>query len=219
MRRYYAEDVMSRHAPELLLFKRNRHKWWRLRKKKALVAGAGGLGHFVVAELLGTGIGEIHVVDPDSVEVHNLNRQFWFTVEDVGRKKAEVIPERASGRPTRIVGVEGRVEDVDVSGYDVVIDCLDTWEKKMALLKRCREENVPFVLLSVGEGRGIVSVPRKEIPYNIRPFCIVSTPEIAVATGIGVNEVIRILQGEEPLLLDKLLVFDLNTYTFEIYEL
>ncbi len=218
MRRYYAEGMKSRHAAELFL-KKNRHDWKALRGKKVLVAGAGGLGNFTVAQLVGSGVEEIHVVDPDVVEPHNLNRQFLYSEEDVGRKKVEVLAERMEGRPARVVGIDATVEEVDISDYDVVLDCLDTWETKMWLVEEGNREGVPVVFMSVGEGKGMVSVPEKPLPFKAPRSRAVSTPEIALTSSVGVSEAIRILEGREPLLRNRLFVFDVETLSFEVIEL
>jgi len=217
MKRYYAEGVRSRHAAEHPL--RNRHPWKPLRGKKVLVAGAGGLGSFVLAGLVGSGVGEIHVVDRDRVEVHNLNRQFFYALDDIGKEKVRVVEERLSGRPTRVRGIEGDALDVDLSSYDLVFDCLDRWEAKTKLLRRSLEAKVPLVFMSVGEGVGMVSVPTKPLPISPRESRVVSTPEIMVTAGIGVEEGLRILLGEEPRLKDKVLVVDLRSLDFVLLDI
>ncbi len=215
MKRYYSEGVMNRHAAEL--YQRSRHAWWKLRDKRLLIAGAGGLGTFVLANLLGSGIGEIVVVDRDKVEPHNLNRQFFYGLEDVGRWKVEILKERLSYRHENISFKRTDIKEVDITRFNVVVDCLDRWKEKSALIDRAIDSDIPIVSISAGRGKGMVTSPRKRIPFTPKDECIVSTPELSVAAGIGSNEVINTLTGN-PRLVNKLLVFDLNTYDFQLVE-
>ncbi|RUM72867.1 MAG: thiamine biosynthesis protein ThiF, partial [Sulfurovum sp.] len=62
-----------------------------LEKKKIAIIGAGGLGS-TLAQALGTsGIGEIHMIDFDTVSLHNIHRQIAFTLQDEGLNKAKTV--------------------------------------------------------------------------------------------------------------------------------
>ena len=63
----------------------------KLRKAKVIVIGCGGLGNAAAVYLGASGIGRIHLVDFDSVDVSNLHRQVFFKVKDIGKSKSKVL--------------------------------------------------------------------------------------------------------------------------------
>jgi molybdopterin/thiamine biosynthesis adenylyltransferase len=117
----------------------------------AIIVGAGALGNFVGLGLACAGLRRITVVDPDVVDVTNLNRQVLLA-GGVGRSKAEVLCERLHS----LFGIraEARVayfrRDTELDASDAVFDCVDNFETRVILSERCREEGK--VLISGGTG-------------------------------------------------------------------
>lgn len=68
----------------------------KLRRKRVVVVGVGGLGSELVRHLGAAGVGEVVCADPDVVRLENLNRQLLFRPEDVGRRKVDVIASRCA---------------------------------------------------------------------------------------------------------------------------
>jgi molybdopterin/thiamine biosynthesis adenylyltransferase len=73
-----------------------------LRQARVVVIGVGGVGGTAALSLTLSGVGEIHLVEPDVVELSNLNRQVLFTEQDVGRLKVEVAMEHLRSRNSDI---------------------------------------------------------------------------------------------------------------------
>ncbi len=111
------------------------HGWeaqLRLRRARVLLLGLGGTGATAAQALVASGVGRLHCVDGDLVELSNLNRQVLYSERDVGRPKAEAALERlrALNSDVRITGERARTtsqEDLArlLAGYDVVALCAD----------------------------------------------------------------------------------------------
>jgi adenylyltransferase/sulfurtransferase len=123
----------------------------RLRESHVLVAGMGGLGSPVAMYLTCAGLGRLTLVDDDSVELSNLNRQILHWESDIGNNKVK----SASGKLKRMNStVELIARDVSITedtahelldGVDVAIDCLDTMATRFVLNEACVRNGVPFV--------------------------------------------------------------------------
>lgn len=110
------------------------------------VVGAGALGNFVGLGLAYSGFRNITFMDPDVVDVTNLNRQVFLT-DGVGLSKAEILSERLN----RLFGTRARPdvayfdEETDISRYDVIFDCVDNFETRIVLSEKCKEQNKPLI--------------------------------------------------------------------------
>ena len=116
----------------------------RLKNSKVLVFGIGGVGGYVCEALARGGVGCIHMVDKDVVDITNLNRQIIALVNTIGRPKVEVkgmqcfyLPERA--------------QDFDFAAYDYVVDAVDNVTAKIDIIRQAKAAGVS-VISSMGTG-------------------------------------------------------------------
>ncbi|TDE60464.1 dinucleotide-utilizing protein [Nonomuraea mesophila] len=104
------------------------HAQERLRSARAVVVGVGGTGAAAAAALTMSGVGHVHCVEPDVVELSNLNRQIIYTESDIGRSKVEVAVEQLRARNSA-VAVSGERRSVNgpddlkqiAGGFDVLV--------------------------------------------------------------------------------------------------
>ena len=127
----------------------------RVKQKKVLLCGCGGVGSFVAEALCRSGLGHITLLDYDLVEPSNLNRQLMSTKENIGMIKVEALKRRLEEVSDTVVDTIRIFIDEDFEldkDYDYVIDCIDTLTAKFTLVKKCHEKGIP-VLCSLGSAR------------------------------------------------------------------
>jgi tRNA A37 threonylcarbamoyladenosine dehydratase len=127
----------------------------RVKQKKVLLCGCGGVGSFVAEALCRSGLGHITLLDYDLVEPSNLNRQLMSTKENIGMIKVEALKRRLEEVSDTVVDTIRTFIDESFEldkDYDYVIDCIDTLTAKFTLVKKCHEKGIP-VLCSLGSAR------------------------------------------------------------------
>jgi molybdopterin/thiamine biosynthesis adenylyltransferase/rhodanese-related sulfurtransferase len=136
----------------------------KLKESSVLVVGAGGLGSPLAMYLAAAGVGRIGLVDFDTVELSNLQRQILYAEDDVGRPKLEAARERLRAinphvqlvpHPVRLAR-ENALEIL--SGYDLVADGTDNFATRYLVNDACVFLNKPNVHGSILRFEGQVSV-------------------------------------------------------------
>lgn len=144
---------------ELLIGKENLKK---LENSHVIVFGVGGVGGFAVESLVRGGIGELTVVDYDTVDITNINRQIIALQNTIGLDKVSVIKERAlSINPyIKIHTVKEKYDEITKDlffkdkSYDYVIDAIDLVSSKLSLIETSVKKNIP-IISSMGTGNKI----------------------------------------------------------------
>lgn len=130
----------------------------KLKSKKVIVIGIGGVGGYTCEALARTGVGQIDLVDSDVVSLSNINRQIIALHSTVGQKKVDAMKERINDINSDIVVntydmfvTENNLSTLNLSKYDYVVDAIDTVSSKIAIVELCDKENIK-VISSMGAG-------------------------------------------------------------------
>lgn len=119
---------------------------------RVAVFGVGGVGGYVVEVLARSGVGELDIFDDDRVCLTNVNRQVIATLSSVGKYKVDVCEERVHDINKRCIVhkyqmfyVPQNADEIDLSHFDYVVDCIDTVSAKLELIRRCHELHIPVI--------------------------------------------------------------------------
>jgi ubiquitin-like 1-activating enzyme E1 B len=143
---------------------------------KVLVVGAGGIGCELLKILVLSNFKNITVVDLDTIDKSNLNRQLLFKREDIGKSKAEVVAKVITGlRPEiSIVGIQANVntfKDSFFKEFRVVFNALDNLEARRYVNRMCCFLNIPLIDAGTKSTAGQVTVhiPGVSACYDCEP--------------------------------------------------
>ncbi|CAO2650704.1 Nn.00g019960.m01.CDS01 [Neocucurbitaria sp. VM-36] len=140
----------------------------RIKEARVLMVGAGGIGCELLKNLVLTGFGEIHIVDLDTIDLSNLNRQFLFRNEHIKKSKALVAKESA-GKFNPNVKIEAYHENIKDGRFNVawfktfgiVFNALDNLEARRHVNKMCLAADVPLIESGTTGFNGQVQVIKK----------------------------------------------------------
>lgn len=207
----------------------------RLKNARVLVVGAGGLGCPVLLYLTAAGVGRIGVIDPDVVDMSNLQRQVIYTTDEVGKPKAKIAvnhlnrlnPELTFDTYTAALDISNA--RAIIAEYDIVVDCTDNFKVRYLVNDVCVTLGKPFVYGAIHRFEGQVAVLNAELgdgrkgptyrclfpeyPNEIEiPNCN-DTGVLGVLPGVigtyQANEVIKLITGIGQPLTEHLLMIDL----------
>ena len=130
----------------------------QLSNKCVLVLGVGGVGGYVVESLVRSGIGKIIIVDFDTIDISNINRQIIAMDSTVGMKKVDVLEKRIKDINSDCIVIKND-SFIDSNNFlelfndkiDFFVDACDTMIVKKMVIKTCIDKNIPFVS-SMGTG-------------------------------------------------------------------
>ena len=130
----------------------------KLQNKHVAIFGVGGVGGYVVESLIRSGIGHISIFDNDVVSITNINRQIIALYSTIGQYKVDVLKKRildinpnCEVHAYKMFVDENNINDIDFSQFDYVVDAIDTVKSKIAIIKKCHDENIK-ILSSMGAG-------------------------------------------------------------------
>lgn len=176
----------------------------KLNNAHVAVFGLGGVGGYVVEALVRSGVGNLTLVDNDTVSVSNVNRQIIALQSTIGQLKTDVFSSRIKDinpdckvHTLPLFVLPENVETVDFSAFDYVVDAIDTVSGKLAIIERAKAQNIP-VISAMGTGNKL-NAQKFEIAEiektSVCPLARVMRRELKKR---GVNGVKVLYSKEEP---------------------
>ncbi|MDK0710326.1 tRNA threonylcarbamoyladenosine dehydratase [Clostridium perfringens] len=130
----------------------------KLAKSKVMVFGVGGVGSFTVEALARAGVGNLILVDDDTVCLTNLNRQIHATYKTISKNKVELMKERVLSvnrncnvETIQVFVTPDNLEEIIPDDVDYVVDAIDTVSAKIALAVYCEQKGIKL-MSSMGTG-------------------------------------------------------------------
>ena len=130
----------------------------KILKKNIIVFGVGGVGGYVVEMLVRSGISNLTIVDFDSVSISNLNRQIIALNSTLNMPKVSAFETRLKdiNKNLNLTVINNKItaeniEEFNLSSFDYVIDCIDSFKDKLSLIEYCYKNNIK-IISSMGAG-------------------------------------------------------------------
>jgi len=211
----------ERYKRQIMLFGNEGQE--KLKKAHIFIAGAGGLGSPVSYYLAVAGVGTITIVDMDTVDQTNLNRQILHTDRDIGKKKTVSAMEKltAANPDIRINAIDARIDEENaaqlIGNADGIVDAMDNYPVRYLLNQVAVAKNIPLFHGAIRGfyGQATTIIPKKtpclkcifpkSPPKEVFPV-VGATP--GVIGTIQATEVLKFLLGSGDLLTGRILVWD-----------
>lgn len=231
----FTTEQLERYSRHILLADVGVEGQEKLLNARVLIVGAGGLGCPIALYLAAAGVGTIGIVDNDTVEISNLQRQIAHFTKDIGVAKVESAKEKmlAINPDVEVITHQLFLSAANIRstirGYDFVIDGTDNFQTKFLVNDACVMEKIP---LSHGgilrfNGQTLTIMPgesscyrcsfRNPPPPDAVPTCSQAGVLGAIAGMLGTiqaAEALKFITGAGSLLTDTLLSFDAKTMHF-----
>ncbi len=193
-----------------------------LKDKTAAVAGVGGLGCNIAVHLAGAGFGKIYLFDFDTVSKSNLNRQFFYKPQDIGKSKVLAAKAYLSSYApeTEFIAVEGKITTesdlTKASDCDIIFSAFDNSEARLVLEGFAVKHGIPLVSGGIDGFYGMAHLflPGYGTPPSQLGFSEKSRAQSSISAAAGVigslqaSIGIKYLLTKDKSLSKKLFIFD-----------
>ena len=133
----------------------------RLQSANILIVGLGGVGSFAAEFLVRSGIGNLTIVDGDTVDITNINRQLPALNSTIGKNKTDVVAERildinpklSLKKINEFLEPERMEKILTQEKFDYVLDCIDSLSPKLALIITCKRKKIKLVSVMGAGGK------------------------------------------------------------------
>jgi molybdopterin/thiamine biosynthesis adenylyltransferase len=226
------ENELARYNRQLIIPDFGEESQKKLKDSHVVIIGIGGLGCASATYLTAAGVGHITIVDFDTVELSNLNRQVLYWENEIGEKKVVAAQRKLSklNPAAEINPIFAKITDENVLSIidksQVVVDGLDNSATRLLVNAACVKQKIPYVYGGVARLRGMVTtiIPGQTpclaclSPEGARGLGVLGTTP-AIIANLQALEVIKLLTGRSPSLAGKLLLFNGDDIKFRVYEI
>lgn len=167
--------------------------------KNVLVVGLGGVGGICAEMIARAGVGKMTIVDADTVDLSNTNRQIPALHSTAGKGKAEVMAERLKDINPELdltvlsvyIKEDLTKQILDEGNFDYAVDCIDTLSPKVHFIKACKDRNIP-IISSLGAGGKIdpsqivITDISKTFQCNLAKYVRKKLNELGIRKGLTV---------------------------------
>ena len=233
-------EQLLRYAKHIMLSQLDYEGQQKISNSHALIIGAGGLGSPAALYLASSGIGKITLVDFDTVELSNLQRQIIHTTQDIGRQKVDSAHDKLTAiNPNLDVATINKALNLTelrshIKNCDVIIEASDNFESRYLTNQACVEERKPLISGAAIRFDGQVSTFRLDTNESPCYRCLYSgeaeenetcvqsgvfSPLTGIIGSMQACEALKVVSGIGKDLAGRLLLFNALTSTWKELKL
>ena len=167
-----SDDELDRYARHIVLPQVGGVGQQRLKAARVAVVGAGGIGAAAIPALAGAGIGRLTIIDGDTVDLSNLQRQPLFRTSDIGRPKAELAAAFVAVRNPHVTvtTIAERITPANagslLAGHDLILDGTDNFATRLLVSDTATRLAIPLLSAAAQQFQGQVALFRSQPCYR-----------------------------------------------------
>lgn len=237
------DAAIERYARQLVLPNWDEGVQVKLLGAHIAIIGLGGLGMPVLSYLAGAGVGNITLIEPDTVDITNLHRQHMPTLADIGKPKLDVAAAFVRQRfpDCKLIlhhtALSQETAAMQLANCSLIIDCTDSLAARHLIARQAITLGRPHIFAGAVRNEGQISVFAagseaypdspcfgcifpEDASFEQAPSCAqagVSGPVVGMMAALQANEALKLLTGIGTPLIGRLLLIDgLSTHSTEI---
>ncbi len=193
----------------------------KIKNASVFVGGVGGLGSTVCEILVRCGIGKLYIADSDLVDETNINRQFLYTQDDIGKPKNVIAKAKLESIGTNCdIQTFGLVDSrFELPLVDIVVDCFDNKDSKYILSNLAYEKGIYFVHAGVfgyyGQLTTLKDKKLDEVLFFGSQQNYIIPQTVSFVGSLQAMETLKLICSIAPNLLNKILSVDLLNYKLD----
>ncbi|MFW9887004.1 MAG: ThiF family adenylyltransferase [Candidatus Thorarchaeota archaeon] len=232
-------EQLDRYSRTLKLHDFSENDQMTLTDTTVSMAGAGGIGSPVLRLLASMGFGRVRIIDADTVELSNIQRQNIYNTGDIGKKKAECAAANLAllNPEVEFIPIVEQIDHINakdiLKGSNLILDGLDSFEARHAVNEVSVKRAIPYIFAGAVEYFANLStfIPgetgclncvmggAKDNPDRTAAAIGVSPELLSVVAGIEVREAVLMTLNREPNLAGKLMTIDISSLNFDIFDI